>query len=843
VTARARRRAGQGSGPGADAAAGRAVAGRAARAEPIPVWAAPALYAIVCVLLFREVIFGGATLLGVDSLALSYFARDFYTQFVQATGRFPLWNPLLFGGLPFVDGMHGDIFYPPSLAFFWLDARWMWGWKMILHIYLAGLFALLWLRGIGLGRGAALFGGLVYMLGAQQVSLTLPGGDGKLFVAALAPLVFWLAERAARRGRLQDFAAFALGITAIVLTSHMQLAYFCIWGVSLYFLFRVWQRWRAERSGGGAARLVGLYALAGVLGVGAAAVQFYPPFQYLREWSHRTERTVDADPEAAYAYSTSWSLHPEEIAALVVPEFVGDNAATELRSGRSYWGRNPFKLNHEYAGFIPLLLLPLAFLRRREPRAWFFAGLGALSLLYALGAHTPFFRLFYLIPGVSLFRAPSLIIFLYGLSVATLGALGLQRLLEWVDGTADDQARVRRVLWGAAGIFGLLAVLASAGAVTGFWTSVVYRDMPPQRWATLQEHLPTIQLGFWITAALAAAVAGVWEAVSRRLIGRREAIIALVFLAAFDLYRVGRPFVRSTVLMNQQADPVLFQPDESITFLRGRQAAGEVFRVFDLGPLGTGQGTYPQNTLAVHGLEQLAGHHGNELARYRQLIGGEHAENVIHSQLRLLGLLNVGYVLLPQLVEAPGLEEAFVGSRSAVYRVEGALPRAYLAARYDVVDGEPAIRRLLAPGFAAEGTVLLAEPPPVTLAAAGAAAGAGAVEWVRREPAEHVLRVRAEAPSLLVVTDNYYPAWRAEVNGTGTEVLRANFAFRAVPVPAGTSEVRFRYESPQLHAAAFTSAALMLLLLGVVLAGLVRDRRGDAAVRPATRTGAGSGAE
>jgi hypothetical protein len=50
---------------------------------------------------------------------------------------------------------------------------------------------------LGLDRLPAFFGGLVYMMGADLVSLVLPGGDGKLFVSALAPLLFWLTERAA----------------------------------------------------------------------------------------------------------------------------------------------------------------------------------------------------------------------------------------------------------------------------------------------------------------------------------------------------------------------------------------------------------------------------------------------------------------------------------------------------------------------------------------------------------------------------------------------------------------------------------------------------------------------
>src|SRR5687768_16563251 len=183
----------------------------------LPAWVPAAVYALVTVLLFREFFFAGTSMLGMDSIALSYFARNFYTEFVQSFQRMPYWDPLLFGGLPFVEGMHGDIFYPPSLALFFLDARQMWEWKMGLHIFAAGIFTYLWLhRGLRLDRLPAFFGGLVYMMGADLVSLVLPGGDGKLFVSALAPLIFWLAERAVTGRRLADFALFALGIALIL---------------------------------------------------------------------------------------------------------------------------------------------------------------------------------------------------------------------------------------------------------------------------------------------------------------------------------------------------------------------------------------------------------------------------------------------------------------------------------------------------------------------------------------------------------------------------------------------------------------------------------------------------
>src|SRR5688572_9061804 len=124
--------------------------------QHLPAWVVPVTYTFVTLLLFYPFLFGGTAALGIDSVALSYFARNYYTEFVQNIHRIPYWNPLVFGGMPFVEGMHGDIFYPPSLALFSMDARVMWAWKMALHIFMAGIFTYLWLRrGLGLNRLAA----------------------------------------------------------------------------------------------------------------------------------------------------------------------------------------------------------------------------------------------------------------------------------------------------------------------------------------------------------------------------------------------------------------------------------------------------------------------------------------------------------------------------------------------------------------------------------------------------------------------------------------------------------------------------------------------------------------
>ena len=803
----------------------------------MPRWLAPVLFAVATVLLFPEVFFKGNTLFGHDTFGLSYFARNFYTDFVRTHHAFPLWNPMILGGLPFLEGMHGDIFYPPSLALFFLDAKSMWAWKMVLHVFLAGIFAYLWLRrGMKLRRGPALFGGLVFMMGADLVSLVTPGGDGKLFVSALAPLVFWLAERAASHRRISDFAAFALGITLIVLTSHMQLAYFCIWGVTAYFFFRAWGIWRDERDGRVAARLVGMFALAGLLGVGAAAIQFWPPLHYLRTASQRVD--ARANQTDTYAAATEYSMHPEEIVSLAVPEFIGstpDLKGSEDLGGSLYWGRNPIKLNHEYAGVIALLLVPVMFLRRRRREVWFFTGLGIFALLFSVGATTPLFHLFLLIPGVKLFRAPSLIIFLYALSVSTLGSMALQRLLEWRAGDEDDQRAVSRYMWVVLAITGFAAIVATSGTLMEVWKNAFWNpsDYAAHFAARLDANIPRIKLGFWVLFAFTAVVALWWSRIRKGAFSARTAVLMLTLLAAIDLYRVDRPFIKSTAAHNEAMTQVpFFSSDSVLTYLK-KQAADpkRVFRVANFVDPRSGAFSYgfSRNTLAIHGIEQVAGLHGNEMGRYVNIVGQDGVN--VFSKAALLNAVNAEYVLVPgEIEETSGFEKVASDRGAVLYHNSNAWPRAFLVGQTQVARDSIAMMAMRGATFDMRRIATVSESAPEL--AQVQADPLGSVEWVEHSPNRLRMRVTSDKPAFLVLTDNYYPAWKATVAGKEAHVFRADFAFRGLVVPAGTSDVEMYYSTDHLRVAAITSIVLMLLLLGTVIGGLVRGGPGrrDAAV-------------
>ena len=137
-----------------------------------------------------------------DQFKAGYAFREFAAASLRAGQGFPEWNPYLFGGLPYIGGMHGDIFYPTFLLRMLLPTDLAMTWGMISHVFLAGLFAYWFLRALGVGFHGALIGGLAYCISGPIGGLVSPGHDGKIFVSALLPLSLWQLVLAIRRAVL-----------------------------------------------------------------------------------------------------------------------------------------------------------------------------------------------------------------------------------------------------------------------------------------------------------------------------------------------------------------------------------------------------------------------------------------------------------------------------------------------------------------------------------------------------------------------------------------------------------------------------------------------------------------
>jgi len=252
--------------------------------------------------------------------------------------------------------------------------------------------------------------------------------------------------------------------------------------------------------------------------------------------------------------------------------------------------------------------------------------------------------------------------------------------------------------------------------------------------------------------------------------------LAVSALAGVDLVGLG------STLEAEPNDPRLgFFREEIAAFLR---EDSNLFRIE------AATGAWQPDAALAHDLYDIGGvYNPLELApyqAYRWAVGERGAP--------LYNLLGVKYVLAGK--ENPPGDERFVPVYTAapeidVYLNTVALPRAFLVYRSQVVaDHAAAWQAIHAPEFDPAQVVVLEQGEP--LATDPGAAGYH-LSFTRYGLNEVELAASTPVSAFLVLSDVYYPGWRATVDGVPAELLRADYVFRAVPLPPGEHVVRMEF--------------------------------------------------
>ena len=94
------------------------------------------------------------------------------------------------------------------------------------------------------------------------------------------------------------------------------------------------------------------------------------------------------------------------------------------------------------------------------------------------------------------------------------------------------------------------------------------------------------------------------------------------------------------------------------------------------------------------------------------------------------------------------------------------------------------------------------------------------VELIKYHPEGSTYKVNSEKGGLLVLSEIWYPdGWTATVDGEQTDLVRANYILRALPVEAGEHNVVLSYEPPKAAMASVASNIGSILLLLFVVGG------------------------
>lgn len=756
-------------------------------------WLPLAVVLVVGLIPFLSVLFSGQILFASDQMGSP--AWKWYFDGLRR-GEFALWDPYFVGGMPSFDANAGSALYLPILILgFLLPVTHFITYDFVLHTLIAGVTAyILMQRYFRLERWIATALAVAYMLNTNFISLIFGGHDGKFHILTWMPLaLYFLLQGLGARASWKHLLGFAVTIAVFITTSHLQFTYYVIMGLVLAWLFFLVPALRARRFAEAGSLVIRLWVPL-LLGIGLIFFMVYPPYQYNKEFSIR-----GAGPRMTYEHATSWSMHPEETASLLVPEFGGIN---EL-----YWGRNYFKLNSEYPGLTVWFLGLLGLFAFRTRWFWAWGTVGLCAILYGLGAHTPFFRLFYeFAPGVKNFRAPSMMLLWLAAALLLMSGETLRRLTAVGDGALTDAARAR-----------ILKKLTVAGYVSAGVLAVLglFPDMTYGIWNTFTD--PTQIMNFarqggaaqaFSMGALRAAVLTAiltWAVGAFLLKSRRPAAFGLIALAVTvtDLYWVNTNFIQAIPV-----DRILHQ-DPAVDYLKKDPSR---FRVY--GVPGAFEGGI--NT-RYNGIETVDGRADHEMRHYRLYRGNDpqnnptfvaglvqHPDGTVSGSV-FLDLLNVKYVAF-RVPNDPGLKLVVNSS---------VLPRARFVPAWQAVTDSGAWQGIQQPGFDPHAVAYVTAPG---LASGGnpadsAVAAAVPVAETLRRYNRQTYTVTAPTEGLLVMSEIWFPHWKARVDGQPAPVLRTNFAFRGVLLKPGAHTIEFYYDSPWLK-----TGALLSLLSAVVLA-------------------------
>jgi len=745
-----------------------------------------------------------------DQYIAGYAFREFAASTLRATGHFPLWNPYLFGGMPYIAAMHGDIFYPTFLLRMVMPTDVAMTWGFIIHVFLSGLFTYGFLRALGYSFYGSLIGGIAYMMSGQIASYVSPGHDGKLFVSALFPLALWILYRGIRQGKAWSWGAFALIIGLCVLSPHPQLLQYTLLASGAYALFLAFTTLdgitipRADAIKRLAAALVAV-----IVGLAIGAVQYLPVREYV-SWSPRAGGLAD------YRIATSYAWNPEELINVYLPQFSG--------MLNNYWGRNGIHLHSDYVGAIVLVLAGAAFIGlRSDPRRkhiifWSIALL--VSLLWSLGSATPFYRIPYaIIPGTKYFRAPATIFFVGTLAIALLACVGTERFL---------QGRVsRRYLIGWLIASAAIALLASVGGLS----SIAETFAEESQIDRVHANNAAVIAGALRSLAFVALVVSLGLALLHGRISTIAAAYAVAALMAIDLWSVERIYWMFSPLAK-----VVYASDSIVEMLKAEPQPVRVLAV-PFQEMPQPDPFLAGDALMTHRIRDVLGYHGNQLGRYNELTGATSDLQRAFTP-NVLQLTNTKYLLtnvpelpfLPNITLAKGPVRNASGDVVYLYRLNADNPYAWLTPIAVKAPDDQVLATLLNQRFDVKRAALFDTSANVT-ATTGVQtlpAPLSVTTSVRHyEPGKVQIDLSAPAPAgaSLVVSENFYPGWNVTVDGKPARTGRVDYTFIGVELPAGARSVELNFTSPTYQrgkAMTWFAIALGLLMLG---AGSWRDRR------------------
>lgn len=795
------------------------------------------LFVVLSVAYFTPAAFEGRVLFQADGAAASGTGRD-VVEYEEQTGERSLWTGSLFGGMPMYQISPSyksaeGIKLAQNIYRLRIPINLLPGDSYLVFMMLIGFY--IFMRSWGIKWLLSVGGALMWAFSSYFLILIEAGHLWKLLALSyIPPTLAGLVYAFHRRKYVLGFLLTGFFSALQIYSNHIQMSYYfaflmlamvIAWAVEAYRT-KEWVHF---------GKALGVVVLGGLIGIAINGTSLYHTYEYSKETMRGgREITVLDTPGGNQAsasgldkeYITQWSYGIDEMLTFLIPDAKGgasgyiglDEPAldkvtdAQLKSivaqQNRYWGDQPFTAGPVYVGAIVLLLAIFGMIVTRGSMKWALLSVTILTIMLSWGHNLMWLTSFFIdyVPLYDKFRTPSSILVVAEMTLPLFAIWALIMILK------DPQIIVRNK---AAVVVSLVLTLGVALLVWIFPSigGGLLSDMEQEAFGTYMAQAPEFGL---IVSTLQDVRASILSADALRsviylLLGiaviylfykgrlKQPVMVSLLFLLIFvDLWSVDKRYLNDSKYL--PAAQVQARVQHTTPIDQEILKDESEFRVLNLTANTFNDATTSYNHRSI------GGYHAAKLQRYQDVIEGYLSRN----DLNVLRALNTKYYIIPDSVRGQALltdndtygDAWFV---SEIKRVESA-DEEFLAI------GEVPLNDV----------AVIASPFAEALSGTVGRDSLAHIKLLEYAPNRITYQTSNHQDGLAVFSEIYYPhGWHATIDGTPTEILRADYILRAIEVPAGEHKIEFIFDPQSVRTTEYIAYAANLLLLLVAIGAIV----------------------
>jgi|GEM_PF-4809546 len=755
-------------------------------------------------------------LMDVDNIRQNYPFRR-YVQSSFARGEIPWWNPYVGMGVPFI-GLGSGTFDPvAALAGFFASRAKLTNVIAVLALWFGACGMFLFLGTLGVSLSGRIFGAVTFICSGWTIVWL---GRQNFMAEIWMPWLFWATERLIKERRSSRIGQLALFSCLVCLPGHLQTSFHIFLALLLYVLIRIIQSNQGFRK---CLWIVTPICLAIVLGIGIAIIQITPSLDLIGQLDPQSVgRSIQMKAEDRLAaiwlgfrgdWYTMRSTIPTALTA-ISPMFFGSP-----RDMNYWWPSINLPESTLYVGLIPLFFAIYGFSKIRESPVllvWLLLVLLSIGIAFGL----PVFNLANYMPGFELINNGRLRL-VYRFAIIVAAAFGLDRFMKGAVRRTGEKDCLFSGLYSVS-VIGIpvfaYAIFSLFFAGKGAFTDI--KTFSPWEFIRLVEvHILVILL---VSCLLTLAR-------KHRLVGSRifsYLVILITFADSFWIFHNFNPVMPSSFV---------FPETRAVQFLKKDSS---FFRVSSL--LGK---ALPANTKQLYGIFDIDLFSVLAVKRYAALQARINAPpyDAVRSfrfskpaaYPGLINLLNVKYIVVPAKENIPGWRRdpfRTLDQYRPVYHREvlihqnlEVLPRAFLVHRSRILAPDDTLDTLLGSNFKPAEAVLLEDPSSPRLPEKPDVTIGDSVKIASFAPNQVIVHTHSASQAYLVLSEVYYPGWKATVNGVEKKIYPAYYLFRAVYLREGKNEIVFTFMPESYDMARKISLVCLIISIILLLAGLKKS--------------------